>query len=395
MYTGQPDVFSFLLYTALGLLSFFCVRMAMRVPLPGIENKKRICGRQLLWLGALSVALVFVATFREVGYKLGGADSLNYINIFLHSNDSASPFSEMVSEPVYLWYCQLIRLFTDNYRIFFAITYGIIVLAFCLFIKKFCPRQNIYYSPFILLIYPYLKGLCTLRSTFAVAFLLLGLVIFSNKKLPLRIIGCLVIILSFTIHRMSIALVPIFVFYGIYRFVEKSKFSRFVKGTRLAIAVCILILMSYFCARGLQALILTTGLLKGNDFGYIANTAGNSIFSTWLTFAPQALLAFFILLFDGRYEETENIHRIKIFCLYDVIILPAATVLGFWRVNEYFYIARLIMWGVLAFEGEKLIPQKLKKLYRVGVFALFMLWLVFRIYSEWDSLKIMPYIFSF
>lgn len=395
MYTGQADIFSFLLYTTMGLLFFFCVRQAMSVPTIGTEKLNRAFFRQFIWLGVIVAVFAFIAAFREVGYKLGGADALNYVNIFLHSNDSASPFSEMVSEPIYILYCRAIRFFTDNYRVFFGITYGLIGIAFCLFIRKFCPSKGVYYAPFILLVYPYLKGLCTLRTTFAVAFVLLGLTLFCSKKIPVRVVGCLITVASVAVHRMSVAFILIPVFYGIYRLIERSRFSRFVKGWRLSVAVVVLIFASYFCARGLQALILGSGFLKGNDIGYLANTVGNSIFSNWLVFAPQILLAFFILLFDGKYKETESIGRIKIFCLYDVIVLPAAMVLGFWRVNEYLYVARLIMWGVLLAEGEKLIPLKLKRLYRIGAFAVFLLWLCFRIYSEWDPLKIMPYIFSF
>ena len=87
-------------------------------------------------------------------------------------------------------------------------------------------------------------------------------------------------------------------------------------------------------------------------------------------------------------------------CVFDFLLAPVMLIMGVWRANEYFYVARLIMWSMLIPQGEALFTRITKgrikaRWYRIALCLAFFAWLGFRILSEWDDLRIMPYLFNF
>ena len=80
-------------------------------------------------------------------------------------------------------------------------------------------------------------------------------------------------------------------------------------------------------------------------------------------------------------------------CLYDVILIPVTFILNVWRGYEYFYIARLIMWGEIIAMYEGLFNYKSRRLLNICVYLVFTGWMVFRLWSIYDESWLMPYVF--
>lgn len=386
MYTGKIDVATFLFYIFIGIFSFACIKKAMgfreRRVCSDIEQtyEKKVSYDNLLFL-LFIVVFTFIASFRTVGHNVGGADALNYIDCFLSAYKSNGFAVEHNIEPLFHLYCKVIRRFTDNYHVFFVISYGFISTVYVLFLKKYCP-PDISYIPFLLIVFPYLKSFCTLRSSMAVAVVLLSLLCIDKHKF----LSLALIISSFFVHRSSIIILPV---YFVYVFL-KGYFSR-LQGKTLFFTVAICVVLAYALAGVLQSFVLQKGLLDGTDVYYLAKSTGVSIFSRWPMYFAHLCLFVALLVFSKKLPHTETIDMLKTVCIYDIIIMPASIVLGFWRTNEFLYLARLIMWGIMIGKGEKYIDKRSRFIYRGAIALVFLAWLIFRIFSEWDELKIMPY----
>ena len=404
MYTGQMDLYSWIVYLGLGLLGYVCIRFAKKDQ--GCVQVFQKFSFQKRYIGYLVLVLVFTffATFRKVGTMLGGADAQNYSNYFINCFNPESYEYGLISEPLFRYFAQFIRLFTDNPRVFFAISYGFIALCYCLFVEEYCPKDSSM-IPFVLLIFPYLKAFCTLRSSLAVAVFLIALILV-EKKPWLSI--CLMISTVF-IHRMSIAYAVFFIF-------DRIMGNTVIKtqGVKLGKLLFLVSFIGIWSARLVQWVVPALGILDTTDNWYLLQSMGTSlIFSLPMYFAH--LLVFFFLVLFGDRVNTKHWVRIKSFLAFDLVIIPATILLGFWRSNEYMYVVRLVAWSQLIPAGEAVLSEvyekyrtvikrwiKLEvskeafvKIYRVALACCFAGWLVFRILSEWDDLKIMPYILNF
>lgn len=69
-------------------------------------------------------------------------------------------------------------------------------------------------------------------------------------------------------------------------------------------------------------------------------------------------------------------------------------IFNMWRANEYLYVARLAMWGVLINIFLHKFHPMTRPFLQIGIFIGFLSWLVFRVYQEYEELSIMPYVFD-
>lgn len=405
MYTGQMDWITFSFYLFLGICAVICMERAKQTTgvTPLIHGKKI---KTRYWYYVLFVfTYTFAATFRGVGSGLGGSDSVTYIQFFLNIHDPDSPYTEIIKEPLFRLYCYIFRFFTGGHRVFFAVSYGLIAMSYCVFIEHFCPKRGVF-TPFLMLSFLFLRSFCTLRTGMAVAVFLLAITCFDKN----RVISILLLVATVFIHRMSIAFAVFPFFYWIFQ-----KKLPGLSGIRLALFLFVMGLLGVWLARGLQYLVIKLGLLQGTDLWYVSQSRGISLFSKFPMYFMHVLL---FIAMSICMEETGQGSRdslLKILCCYDIIIMPATIIFGFWRANEYLYVARLIMWASLIPKGEDLFKQIFLNIkspnryafmskwtekhihvaYHLSVTLFIVVWLSFRIYSEWDDLKIMPYVFDF
>ncbi len=399
MYTGLPDLNSLLLYVLLSfayaLLLYFGItaEQGIVISTPEYKGKKLDISRKMLYYGAFVLLFTFFAVFRKIDYNLGGADGTNYANFFFFSNFDISPYSHLISEPIFVYVNKLLRVFTTEYRVFFAIAYSFLAVSYCKFANKYFPK-NASCIPLVLVGFLFCKSLCTLRTSLSVAFILIGLChIEGNRKKSFIWIA-----LSVLVHRASIFFVLVWFFY-----VFCKKYVLRLKGKNYAIAVTVINLALILVGRIGQNIIVLTkgfGLLSSTDIWYFGNTRTTPLIARFPMYMAQTLLFVAIVLLEKRIQTGKEFKILKVICTFDFLMAPIMLILGIWRANEYFYLARLATWGILIKESEGLFLHYTKgkiKLfwYYAAVFAAFTLWLVFRIMSEWNDLKIMPYILSF
>lgn len=374
------DIFSLLLYVSIGVLGAVLIKKAN-------INRARfvpfIRSGEFLFYVCFVCLFVGLAVCRQVGNNIGGIDALSYINIFENSLKQDGRFE--TQEQLFLILNKAIRYVTDDYKFYFLICYSIIAFSYIFFIRNFIP-EDISYSPFILLIFPFLKSFNTLRSSLAVALFLIALVFLKKKKTRFSFI---IILATFFVHRMSALFILFIPFYLIY----KKTFTQ-LSGSRLYLFFAINILAGYACAKLIQQYVLAIQLVSSTDSYYLSTSIGVNIFERWPMMFPYILLFIAYVFGYKKLDDNNTTNLLKLLCAFDIIIMPVSLVLGMWRANEYLYVARLTMWGLLLYQYAKIFAAPSRKIFEVVVLLAFISWLVFRLCSEGEEIGVMPYIIN-
>lgn len=79
-------------------------------------------------------------------------------------------------------------------------------------------------------------------------------------------------------------------------------------------------------------------------------------------------------------------------CVYDFLMIPVNFILGIWRGYEYFYIPRLILWGIVLKSISYHLTLGSRKILRIVSLTLFIIWMIFRVYNTYEDSLLMPYI---
>ena len=379
MYSPHFDLLTLFLYVFVGL---FCMFYVKQVKFGYVFNRDTVKFPIRLYDVAFIFFLVIFAVSREVAYGIGGQDALNYKIIFENILFDSNRFLEQ--EQLFLFINILVRSFTDNYIVYFALCYGIIALGYVLFIKEFAPKV-ISFTPFILLVFPYLRSFNTMRSSIAIAVFLIGLVLLNRKKTKWAII---ILLSTFFIHRMSILYIAFLPFYFF-----SQKFD-ILKNNRLYWGLFIYIPLAYLFALHMQDYMSVSDLVNEQDLYYVSASRGENLFQRWPMLFPHIVLLLFLFKYNKKVLETYNCRMLMLLCIFDIIVMPSSLVLNMWRATEYLYVARLIMWGMIIHILLKNIHGFQKNIIHLVSLIVFASWLVFRICSEWDDAKLMPYILN-
>ncbi len=387
MYTEQYDLATFFLYIIVALMGYYGFSVLKEhLIIDNYHCKNKIVNRRYYGFWWIFIPFVSLAVFRLVDVNIGGADTLAYKIAFDNSLSKIIQWNDILDgEFLFLILMKTIRFLIPSFRVFCLIVYGFIVVCYYSFVKEFC-EQDEAMTPFVLAFFPYFKALCTMRSGIAVALFLLGLTTYHKQK---RIVGLLLIISTFFFHRMSI----IYILYVFYSFLFKNYLKR-IGAIKWGIYCVIFIIVSYMVAIRLQVFIAELNILSNTDNWYLLKSANKSMLDRWPMFITQLILLILFLLFRNKISFSEKKTEVFIMCTFDFIILPSALVLGFWRANEFLYLARLLGWGMIISCFERSFTYKDKRIIRILSLLLFLAWLIYRIHQECFDLKLMPYIFS-
>lgn len=341
----------------------------------------------------LFLAFWLLAVMRSTDNGLGGIDIGNYLRTF-DGIDSvkislSSMFSSEQNETLFMLIVKGIRLISDSHIFYLAVMYGIIVFGYIIFLNTYCP-ENISYIPLIMLVFPYIKSFCTLRSSVAVAFILIGLCVMRKQK----VIGCIIILSSFFIHVSAILYIPFPIFYYLYK-KRKDNMTTFKIIVMTIVYLVIVYVFSYSFKRYFGAEFIT------GNYSYYANTLNGSSFINRIPLYFMQLALAVVMIFSNRATNKievlkggnkgeDNFSFIKICCIYDIIVIPAAFLFGIWRANEFFYLVRLLMWGRILKTYS--VTKGTKILMNAVAFAVALFWLIFRLSHEYAELGIMPYV---
>ena len=366
----------------IGIIGGVCIKLAN-------SNKTvagtGLSGKELQFYGLFILIFTSFAVVRQVSYEVGGTDAQRYIELFETVLKYPGRFADQ--EQLFLYLNIGVRYLTDDYHIYFLLVYGFITFAYCYFIRTFCPK-DVSYIPFLLLIWPYLKSFNTIRSGLAIAFFLIGLVMLKKKRTWLSVI---LIIATLFIHRMSLLYIPFLIFYRLF-----YEYISHINGVRIYVFFAIYMVLGYWVATWVQEFVVASQLVfsTSSDEWYLTQSLNSNLFSRWPMMFPYLLLLLSILFFSKKLPNSEVINYLKIFVFFDILMMIPSLIFNMWRANEYLYVARLAMWGVLINIFLHKFHPTTRPFLQIGIFIGFLSWLVFRVYQEYEELSIMPYVFD-
>ena len=387
-FSGNVDIFTIVIYVLVALSISFFTRKAMNAG--GISSQyaeiDMVCSKRYWDIAVVPIfMLTLFATFRLVGVDIGGRDTLSYIKDFLQATSGLSEKGTFFSERLFYEYLHVIRIFTDNYRVFFLISYLFISWSYMMYIKKY---SRLEYStiPYLLLVFLFIKGFSSVRTSLAVALITIGLVYIDKR----RIFSICLMVASVFVHRMSILFILVFLFYYLFK-----KYLCRIPRIKLVIYLGIFIAASVVVSSKLRSIIMAFDWMSSTDLWYVSYK-GISLLEKWPMWFAHALLLVCYLIVARKETETdkEHIAPVKIIFLFDIIILPMALTLGIYRANEFFFINRMVLWGYVINLGSNFFAKNSKQIYKIIVLCLFIAWFIFRLYSEGFDLGVMYYRFS-
>ena len=361
------DLSSLILFVTIGIYEALLIKNSIK------RNSNRT-----LYLG-FSILIIF-AVSRKISFYLGGMDSLSYEYIFLNILHDESRFETV--EFVFLWFTKSIRYITDNPDIYRLFCYSLIAGSYFIFIKEYCPRR-ISVIPFILIVYPFLMSLNTMRSSMAISLILIGLTFLKSKR---NVISLIFLLLSVFVHRMSIIYVPFYFFYILLR-----NLNFINHRNQLILFFSILISLSFILGNLLQQYILSFNILEDTDTFYLSKNKGKSIWAALAYVLPLILLLLFFIISVTKKVVDEN-KTLVLIIIYDIIVFPCSFILGMWRANEYMYIPRLTMWGILIYTFSHKYDRRFRIIINLFFFIAFLVWFIDRIDGTYEDSALMPYI---
>lgn len=338
------------------------------------------------WKGyiPMMVLLILFACLRKIGQGIGGTDSISYENEFLNSLNDLGTFED--KDILFGRYILLLRHLTSSPFVFRLASYSFIAFSICYFVKEICP-EKVSCIPFILVVWPYLCGFSSMRSTMAIGFILFAIIALYKKK---YIWEWTFLIASVMFHRMMFFLIPIFVIFNpVYNLIIKC--NKYQIMLLLSVSIIVISLM----ALSVQKYILLFGLLDSNsgpDASYISKSLNMNLFESWPMFIQQLFLMIFLFI-SFRNFNTRKERFVLVLSCFDIVITFPALILGIFRISQCLFIPTIMLWGVLLYNFY----HKFKENIRPIIGLLFLLGFSFILYKRIDSIyetsSLMPYMF--
>ena len=241
------DPYSLILYVIVGLSGAYALNLS-------VNYKKTYPFSAQTGYVLFYILFVLLAVARLVTNGIVGTDALSYEDYFQYCLRASSRFDE--EDILFGFFTKIIRTITSNVILYRLICYSMITVAYLRFIRSFCIK-GASCIPFIVLLLPYLKSLNTMRTSLAIAMVLIGVVWLKERKIYR---GIIIICLSIFVHRMSIIYVMFLPFYAIFRN------NRFLNSNIKLISVILIISATgYYLASQIQQYVLAASLLEEKD----------------------------------------------------------------------------------------------------------------------------------
>lgn len=337
----------------------------------------------------------FFAVFRLVRFGIGGSDAVDYIAYFEICNKPLDETDGVLyhtgSDLLFRWINKIIRYFTSDYHVFFAIVYSFLCYGYIKFVTTFSSSK---YSvvPFFLVFYLYLRGFSSIRSNLAICFLLLGIVALAKGKVRR---AYLFLIFSALTHKMGIVFGLVIPFCHIY-------LNRRINLFRLS---CLLVVVYFACFYLRNIFIEFAAVVDlGGAYKAYAEISRESGTLKWVNDFGQALMAVIFLIMSGRIKrytkqmqceaDKRMISILWLVCVFDILMVPVNQLMGIYRGYEFFYLARLSMWSLIIYLVTKDRGPEFKLFVSISALLLFISWFVFRLSRTYEDTCLMPYIFE-
>lgn len=270
--------------------------------------------------------LVLLATLRS---EYVGSDTANYVNYFENATkfsfdwDRLFTFQQM--EPGFKYYLYLIRQITDNYTVYFFITYSIVAYGYIAFIKYFFNDGTncIFLQLFIIF---YASNMSGARSALGTFFLLFSFIALDKKKY-LRAIILTLIACGFHYTMM-------FNFFVIIMCWILMKKTLIPNKHFWVLALIIAIVFS-----GAGAFFLK-GIFAETKYDYYS-----SVSSEKLSLLGSVFYLLYFIICIGFYDKLiKEKQSLLIITLSLMATYPLLFITGAYRIPNYYALPRLLIW---------------------------------------------------
>ena len=100
------------------------------------------------------------------------------------------------------------------------------------------------------------------------------------------------------------------------------------------------------------------------------------------------------LINESSEVDKTKLEFLRLMAYYDFCMIPVLFLFDIYRGYEFFYVARLVLWGELIVIIRKYFNTKSKKIVNLFFLIIFIIWMINRIGATWESSHLMPYIFD-
>lgn len=373
------SICSLILYVCVGLYCSYWLHLTYDTGL-FIDNR-RVKKSSMLFILWLFTALF--ASLRLVGpYGIGGVDAFGYEMFFI---DSSTIERLKETDILFYFFTVGIREVTASPIIYRFVCYSLICFGYIIVIKRFY-KKNVSSIPFVMIIYPLLRSFNTMRNSVAIVFFLIGIIYLADKK---NLYAVIFIIIACFFHRMTLLYVALLPFYYLFKNVDFNK-----KSNKIFWFLLFYTVTGYLLSKAVQTYVLAAQLMTSNEGGdlyYLSQSLEQNIFQRIPIMFQHVVLLVMLIFYNNKLPDTPDVKFLRLIILFDIIIQPVSVVFGMWRALEYLYIPRLVFWGYLISGAASCYKFDSRRIFKIGCMCIFISWLVFRIYKEWEPAGFMPY----
>lgn len=293
------------------------------------ELYKKRSGRVYYFFAFL--LLVLLATLRT---EYVGADTRLYVDLFRQATvfdyDWSKLFSLTQNEPGFLYYIYTIRKITDNYTIYFLITYSFVAWAYVNYIKNHFDKNSDYVFLQIFIFY-YVSNMSGARSALATACILFSLTMMKNRRvLKAILLTCIAFLLHYT------TIVNLFVLFMVWIFKDfKLKKKRWL----WVILIIGSIFVSYVAAYKFKALFVGTKYNYYSSVDIENLSLKGSIF--FIAFVVLCIIYYKKMMINAKIKNFIFVPLIASMAL--AILYPIIYITGAYRIPNYYALPRLVV----------------------------------------------------
>ena len=332
-------------------------------------TKNRSFGSKLN--GYYYVAIFFLVLLATLRTDQVGSDTLYYVSWFSSANAVSFDWSKLLNfnqqEPAYQLYSVFIRSFTDNYTVFFFITFSFVAWAYIRFIAYFFDNHSDY-TFLQLFIFFYVSNMSGIRAACGTVFLLLAYIALDEKKYSKTIILTLVAALFH--YTMLFNLYAIFMTWFM-----RTKALRKKKALWVLMVVATIILSN-------TSVYLLKGLFVSTKYDYYSSISIEdlSLLGSIFIIIYGILCAVYYKRFISKYSIKPKGESNFFSSVALLISYPLLYVIGAYRIPNYYALPRLYVWNEITnFVGDDFKNKgKHQIVFKVVVQVIVWLYLLFR-----------------
>ena len=175
---------TFILYVVISLIVIILTKISCYT-----NNFKiiicRIKKRKYTFNGYYIIAFIILVALASLRNMYVGPDTNHYVTYFLNSDsfyyDWSRFFEFKLIEPGFFLYQIIIRKITDNYTIYFFITYSFVATAYLRFINYYFSKESSW-TIILLFIYYYVLNMSGMRSAIGSVFIIESFISLNENK---------------------------------------------------------------------------------------------------------------------------------------------------------------------------------------------------------------------